>query len=225
MQNYLKKLTLALPVLLLSLTVNAHEVWLERDNNGPVRVYLGEPGQPESGEHIDTLKGAKLFAEDMANSVALSQKDDHWQGEVSSDGDVRLYSDSVWQPWEFNGPQWWQFWKSGSDQLQGGILEARAGRQETQAKLNFEIVPVAAGSETFVATFQGKPLAGQKVGVLSPSGQETEVMANDKGEFVLQAIEQGRYLLSSVHTVDGEATHSGKKVHSLMYITSLTFIN
>lgn len=208
----------------ISFTGIAHEIWLERENNGSVRLYLGEPGQPDSGDDIDKVATALVFQEDKANSFSLTKQNDHWQTMVRQQGDIRAYADSVWQPWEYNGPQWWQFWKSASKQLQGGILEARTGRVETSAKLNYELVPVTTNGNEFVAMFQGKPLAGAIVSVLAPSGDEQDLVANQAGVFSVDVDQSGRYLLSSVHSVDVKAQHSGKQVDSLMYITSLTFL-
>ncbi|NQY89925.1 MAG: nickel uptake transporter family protein [Colwellia sp.] len=207
-----------------SLQVNAHEVWLERDDNGPVRVYLGEPGQPDSGDKINKLAGSQVFTTDREVIAPLNQADDHWQAQVNSDGDVRLFSNSVWQPWSIDETPWWQFWKSTDEKLQGAILQARAGRSETTAKLSYELVPVSENGNTFTALFNGEPQANKVVILLSPSKKEIELTTDVKGQVTLDIAEQGRFLLSSVHTIDTDAMHSGKQVVSLMYITSLTFV-
>lgn len=224
MKLTLQKLLISASLFTYAATSLAHEVWLEKDDAGPARVYLGEPGEPESGEHIDNLKGAKVFIGSLQDAVTLSREDDHWQAPVKGPGDVRLYIDSVWQPWSYNENAWWEFWKDSGDKLQGAILEARAGRAETETKLNFEITPTSAEGNEFVASFQGKALANQAIAVLTPNGDEAEISSDNNGKFSVDLKDNGRYLLSSVHTVAGEATHSDKTVHSLMYITSLSFV-
>lgn len=209
---------------LASLQVNAHKVWLERDNNGPVRVYLGEPGEPDSGDKINKIVGSEVFTTDREVIAPLTQEKDHWQAIVSSDGDVRLYSNSIWQPWSIDETPWWQFWTEGDEKLQGAILQARAGRNETSAKLSYELVPVEANGNVFTALFEGQPQADKMITLLSPSKKELELTTDAKGQITLESAEKGRFLLSSVHTIDTDSMHSGKRVASLMYITSLTFV-
>jgi hypothetical protein len=130
---------------LMASSANAHQVWLERDADGLVLVYLGEPGVPDTGDKLDNLEGADVFTNDREKLSVLSQENDHWQGVVGP-GDVRLHTDKVWKPWSISGnSNWWNFWKEEPEKLQGAILLARAGRTETKAKLTYELVPVTAG--------------------------------------------------------------------------------
>ena len=198
-------LVLTLILGLASTLVSAHEVWLERDANGPVRVYLGEPGEPDSGDAIDTLQGSIVFTDSKKQPLAIMQQDNHWLAQTTDATDVRLFTTSVWEPWEIGAPSWWQFWKDDQPNLQGAVLEAKVGRQETQAKLNFEFVPTQANGQTFTAYFQGSALSHQSVEVRSPSGDTTEITTDEKGQFMVTTNESGRYLVSSVHSVDVES--------------------
>ena len=45
-------LTMMFAALILAAPAAAHEIWVERDGNGPARIYLGEPAQP-----FELLKG------------------------------------------------------------------------------------------------------------------------------------------------------------------------
>lgn len=217
-------LVFSLVLALASTWAAAHEVWLERDANGPVRVYLGEPGEPDSGDAINKLKNSLVFTDTKAKPSVISQQADHWQAAVTQAGDVRLFTDSVWAPWETGGSAWWEFWQDDNSQMQGAILEARAGREQTQAKLNFELVPTSPGSNQFTAYFQGATLVNHSVELRSPAGDMIEVKTDSKGNFTVATKASGRYLLSSSHTVPVTAMHSGQQVQSLLYITSLTFV-
>jgi hypothetical protein len=229
----LKNFKMGLPAVIftafLFLTVssaNAHQVWLERDADGLVRVYLGEPGVPDTGDKIDKLKGAYVFTNDRTELSVLSQKNDHWQGLVGP-GDVRLHTDKVWKPWSIAGnSSWWNFWDEEPEKLQGAILQARAGRTETAAKLTYELVPVTIAGDIFIALFNGLPLAEKEVLLLSPSKQEVKLITDNDGKVDTtdRLTEQGRYVLESVHSVDVDAVHSGEKVSSLMYISTLSFV-
>ena len=211
-------------VTLASLQISAHEVWLERDGNGPVRVYLGEPGEPETGSAIDKLAASHVFITDPNVTAPLEQKADHWQALVSGKGDARLFSDQVWQPWQTSESSWWEFWSNDDDNLQGGILQARVGRSETSAKLTYELVPVTANGNIFTATFEGKPLANKSVALLTPNNTQLELTTNALGQVEIKSEVSGRFILTSVHTIDKEAMHSGKQVVSLMYISTLSYV-
>ena len=41
-----------LALMTLPVSAQAHEIWVERDGNGPARIYLGEPAEalPEGGD-------------------------------------------------------------------------------------------------------------------------------------------------------------------------------
>lgn len=231
----IKNTVIAMVLMLLTTFVNAHEVWLEHDGDGLVRVYLGYPiaPAPDSGEKLDKLSAIQVFSDSREVLASLSQKNDHWLATVSGTGDVRLFSDQVWQPWAIDDTAddiaWWQFWKT--EPLRGAILEARAGRTETTAKLNFELVPVVANGIIFTAMFQGKPLVGKQINILTPGKKQQQLSTDAAGQFEITALsegkqqEKGRYILSSNHTIDTDVMHSGKQVVSLIYITSLSFVS
>ena len=48
---------------LVASVANAHEIWLEKSENSSVKVYLGEPGTPDSGEKINGLKNVSVFSD------------------------------------------------------------------------------------------------------------------------------------------------------------------
>ncbi|MEP1444573.1 MAG: hypothetical protein ABJK37_00490 [Paraglaciecola sp.] len=210
-------------IVLCSFSANAHEVWLERDQTGTARVYLGEPGQPDSGDKIANLKDAQVFTDNRNDVATLTQNNDHWEANVTGEGDVRLFTDKVWLPWSVESVSWWEFWKD--EKLKGAIFQARTGRSETSAKLTYELVPVTQNGHVFTAMFKGKPLTGQHIMLVTPSNKEVELITDEKGQISVPLTEKGQFLLSSEHTIETNAMHSGIKVASLMYITSLTFVN
>lgn len=222
----LRKIILTLLVFAITSNAHAHQVWLEKGAGGLVRVYLGEPGVADTGDKIDNLKGAHVFTDNREVLAVLNQENDHWQGTVG-EGDVRFFSDKVWEPWGTGDKaSWWEFWDKEPQKLQGAILQARFGRTETTAKLAYEFVPTKAGGNVFVALLKGLPLADQEVLLLTPDKKEFTLTTNEKGEVDVSTslAGTGLYVLESVHIVDADAMHSGKKVSSLMYITTLSFV-
>ena len=61
------------------------------------------------------------------------------------------------------------------------------------------------------------------ISVLTISDTRTE--ATDKsGQIEIETHESGRFILSSIHTVDKNVMYSGKQVNSLMYISTLGYV-
>jgi hypothetical protein len=95
----------------------AHEVWVERDGNGPARIYLGEPAEalPEGGDpEFAKLTMPKVLSGDHAQLIRKAG----WLEVAVAPGDVRVTDDAVFAPW---GPD---------DRKQGVIYHARAGRND-----------------------------------------------------------------------------------------------
>ena len=219
-----KIIVITLLLVITSLKISAHQVWLERDNNGPVRIYIGELGEPEVGNELEKIAGVQVFSHNRQILAELEQKNDHLQAIVTDTGDARLHSDNVWQPWEINQNPWWQFWKTNKTMIQGGIIQARVGRTETVAKLTYELVPTRPNGNVFTATFAGSPLANKSISLLTPSKKYHEFTTDEFGQIEIKSQEIGRYILSTAHTINEQAIHSNKNVDSLMYISTLSYI-
>ena len=90
----MKRLLLAALLFGASGAAEAHEVWIERDGKGPVRIYLGEPGDvlPEGGDpEFVKLKAPRLVS---APNAALVRKAGYLEAEAPA-GDVRAWDDNV----------------------------------------------------------------------------------------------------------------------------------
>jgi len=202
-----------LAALLLGATgvAEAHEVWIERDGNGPARIYLGEPGDvlPEGGDpEFANLKAPKLFA---GGKAALVRKAGYLEVETPA-GDVRAWDDDVFKPWEAEGKK------------EGVIYYARAGRADPRAQLPFEIVPAAAHASRFVVIRDGKPVAGAKVVVITPEKWSKTMVADANGALEIPVREKGRYILSATQKQDAKATLPGGAVDAVHHITTTTFV-
>jgi hypothetical protein len=192
----------------------AHEVWIERDGDGPARVYLGEPNVPvtEAGDpEFPQLQTPVVFGADPAKPAALTRKTNHIEA-AAEPGDVRLRDDSVFEPWEDEGKQ------------AGVIYYARAGRTDTSAKLDLELVPVAAGGDEFVAMFRGQPLVDADIVVITPDYWQKSFKTDAAGKVSVPAMGAGRYLVNVSHTLDETGKVHGKDVAKVMHISTLTFV-
>ena len=190
----------------------AHEVWVERDGAGPARIYLGEPGDPlpEGGDpEFEKLKAPKLVP---ASSAAQVRKAGYIEVAVPA-GDVRVIDDSVFDPWGEEGKK------------EGVIYYARAGRSEAKAGMPLEIVPTAAGANSFTLVRDGKPLAGVKVTAISPDKWSKGFVTDAQGRVTLPIKEKGRYILTATQEEKGDLSLRGAKVATLYNIATLTFVN
>lgn len=196
-------------------SANAHEIWLERDGAGPVRIYMGpaEGPHPDHGKEIDKVKNVKVFMQDQTKTVTLAQKKDHFEAMVKEGGDVRLFSDQIWLPW-----------KNNDGQMQGAIFQARVGRSEVKSFLDLELVPVSSDSNIFTVTYKGQPLADNHVMVVSPDKWQKTFESDSNGRIVIPMTKKGRFILISHHDVAEKREITGQKVEKLTYISTLSFV-
>ena len=208
----LKWTSALLAIACLPAMAQAHEVWVERDGAGPARIYLGEPGDPlpEGGDpEFEKLKAPKLVP---ASSAAQVRKAGYIEVAVPA-GDVRVIDDSVFDPWGEEGKK------------EGVIYYARAGRSEVKAGMPLEIVPTAAGANSFTLVRDGKPLAGVKVTAISPDKWSKGFVTDAQGRVTLPIREKGRYILTATQEEKGDLSLRGAKVATLYNIATLTFVN
>ena len=148
----------------------AHFVWLERADQGPAKAYFGEWAD-DLREKRDGLLGKVLVAPVVTGAdgkalKASAEGADFVEFATSGKGDVRLS-----QPIQFKDTL-----------MQYG---AKAGREDTQGKLDLELVPAAAGSNTFVLHFKGKPLAKTEVTVFGPPKWEKRFHSDENGRIAV----------------------------------------
>lgn len=194
----------------------AHEVWIERDASGPARIYLGEPADPvpATGDpEFPKLKAPKVFEAGSSDSAALVRRANHIEAATAGSGDVRLIDDNVFAPWEGEGGK-----------FEGVVYYAKAGRAATSPSLDLEIVPTAAGADSFVVIWLGKPLADAKVVVINPERWQKSFTASGDGRIDVPVSAAGRYLVSVSHNVEGDRTLGGKTVAKTVHVSTLTFV-
>ncbi len=132
-------------------SAHAHFVWLERDGDGPARAYFGEwidDIREKTGGLLDRFKAPRAFLGANNEPLPVKRNDNNLEINAKGRGDVRFVDSSV---------------PAREDKEKGGatktIYYAKAGRTETAAKLDLELVPTAANGNTFMLIFLGAPLA------------------------------------------------------------------
>lgn len=88
-----------------------------------------------------------------------------------------------------------------------------------------EIVPTAAGANSFTLVRDGKPLAGVKVTAISPDKWSKGFVTDAQGRVTLPIKEKGRYILTATQEEKGDLSLRGAKVATLYNIATLTFVN
>lgn len=191
-------------------TAQAHEVWAERDGAGPVRIYLGEPGEalPDGGDpEFVHLKAPRIL---KAAQPALIRKAGYIEAAVPA-GDVRVWDDDVFKPWGTDGAR------------EGVVYYARAGRAEIATELPFEIAPTAPNASRFRLVRSGKPLAGSKLTVIGPDRASTVLTTDATGVVDIPVRAPGRYILSAALREDVPTELPGGAVRTVHHVTTTTF--
>lgn len=116
----------------ISLSAQAHEIWIERDGSGPVRIFFGEPAQDALDHGEDEIKRVvkpNVFGT-AGKAGPLQRGTEFLTAPLAGSGDAWLSDDSVFEPW-----------KGEAGGFETVSYYARAGRATPAAKLDFELVP------------------------------------------------------------------------------------
>ncbi|MFM9481492.1 hypothetical protein, partial [Streptomyces scabiei] len=80
---------------------------------------------------------------------------------------------------------------------QAAKLYAKAGRSNTQSKVEFEFVPIEPQSNTFTLTYKNAPVVEHDVTVLTPSKAQIKMTTNKDGQITVKTEQAGLYVVSS----------------------------
>jgi hypothetical protein len=196
---------------------HAHFVWVERDETGPARMYFGEWAndlREKSGGRLDMFKAPQAFGTSASQPLQFARRDDHLEIAVNSPGDVRVVETGL-------APR--------EDKQNGGktktVFCARAGREDTTAKLDLEFIPTTANGSTFVLMFRGAPLAKTDITVFGPPKWEKPLRTDDQGRVTTPTPWVGRYILNAVFTEQVAGTGDSGAFDRTRYVTTLSFVN
>lgn len=186
----------------------AHFIWLERADQGPVKAYFGEWAD-DLREKRDGLLGKVLTAPVVTGAddkalKASAEGADFVEFAATGKGDVRLS-----QPIQFKDTL-----------MQYG---AKVGREDTQGKLDLELVPAVAGGNTFFLRFKGKPLAKTEVTVFGPPKWEKRFYSDENGRIEIATPWPGQYVLEAAHVEDKAGQTDGNAYAKIRHVSTLTF--
>jgi len=207
----MKKLLLSALLLTLPTAAQAHEVWIERDGNGPARIYLGEPAEilPVGGDpEFAKLKAPRVLS---APDAKQARKAGFLEVAVPA-GDVHAWDDNVFAPWGPDGKK------------EGIVYYARAGRADTKAALPFEIAPVTPNDNRFVLLRNGKPVPKTQVTAISPDKWTKTLTSDEAGTITVPVSSAGRYLLTASLKEEGSHATPAGTVATIHRITTTSFV-
>lgn len=205
----MKKLLAAL-LLMTPVAAQAHEVWIERDGDGPARIYLGEPGEalPAGGDpEFANLKAPKLIGAPATPQVRKAG----YIEVAAPPGDVRAWDDNVFAPW---GPE---------GKKEGVTYSARAGRAEAMPAMPFEIAPRTPVGDAFIVTRRGRPVADLEVKLIGPDKSSRTLRTNAAGMINTAPLSAGRHLLVAAAKDTGQIA-SGASLAVHHQITTTSFV-
>lgn len=194
---------------------SAHMVWLERDGTAPVaRAYFGEWAEDvreKAGGYLDMIKAPQAFGDDTAKGLTITRKNDHLEIDAKGAADVRLV--------EALAPR--------EDKAKGGkgrtVFHAKAGRSETVAKLDFEIVPTAPHANTFVLKLKGQPVSKTEVTVFGPPKWSKVLHTDAEGRFVITTPWKGRYVIETAYQDNTAGEAAGVAFDRSRHVGTLSF--
>lgn len=200
----------------MAVNASAHTVWVERAKDGTAHAYYGEwqEGLREDlASKMPTLKDARTFL----SASPDSSFSDELQGSVlniaaKGNGDLRLIQDKI--PVVVD---------SHSDRRVKQFFLAKNGRTETKGLLDFEIVPVAPESNTFIVTLHGKPVPKASVTVYGPPKWGKEFEADDQGKVTIETPWAGQYLVETTRFEEESGGSGDEAYNHARYVSTVFF--
>lgn len=206
----MKKYLIAALALACAVPASAHMVWIERPDAKTARAYFGEmiARREKTGDLLDKIQPV-MFVDP---AVPLPQTRGSDFIEVKAGGDVRL-ADERYPPFG-----------EGTSGVMRPMMYARWGRSDTSARMAFEFVPDAAGSNGFTLTLEGKPLPAAKVVLIDPDGLDTKYETDAKGHVAVAPEGSGQFILRASAMDRTPGTFGGKAYDFTARVTTLTFV-
>jgi hypothetical protein len=201
--------------LLVSANAQAHYLWLERDGDGSAKAYFGEwvdDLHEKAGGLLDRFKNPRAFLTSANDRLPIEKRSDGFDIRAKGPGDLRMIDDSI-------APR--------PDSEKGGqtrtIYYAKAGRSETMAKMDCELVPTVANGKEFTLHLRGVPLAKTEITVYAPSRWEKKLTTDDNGRVALPLPWAGRYVVEIVHFEEKPGGDGEGKFDRTRHISSVSF--
>ncbi len=191
----------------MTLSAQAHMLWLERGTNQQTHAFFGEYSEQLKETQQGALKSfnqAKAVQAKKTFSPQMQQ--DHLLYATQGQTDVQLTHELIY----------------GESLLS---YHAKSCRQNLKAESQLDIVPTQINSNTFTVLYQGKAVADVEVTVFSPQFWLKKYTTNGQGQITIATPWKGQYVIE----VGKEADKAGKlnqQVYKKQYlVTTLSFVH
>ncbi len=211
--------------LLLSVSAQAHYLWIESESPGDARVYFGEFNEgvlEKSGGRLDERDATKawLLSEKHGKKpLALEKLADRFVSETSASSGWLLVRDSE------NPVMDWRVHDIG---LVKPMYYARAAVANkplpSEPTLALDVLPVAGSPLTYQVFFQGEPLAGAKGHTYAPNLWMQEFKTDEEGKFTIATPWTGRYVLDVIHKEPAPGEFKGEAYDAIRHRTTYSFV-
>lgn len=188
--------TLAVPA------AQAEYLWIERGAAPQAKAYLSD-FQPSEQLSLGKLLEPGIKQAD-GKTAALRASGDAYPITDNGQGDLRVIAKL---------PE--------GDSLV--IYEAKAGRSETKAVNDLELVPTEPDGNTFKLHWKGTVVSASQVNVYTSEQWTRTLKPNAEGAVTLDPSFPASYVLEVTAQVNGAATVDGKRYDSVVHVATLSF--
>lgn len=216
MSKLISLMIIAATLSLVAPDAQAHYLWLERDGQGPAKAYFGEYANDryeKAGGLLDRFTNLRAFMASTKEALNVEKRSDRFDIAAKGVGDLRAFDDSI---------------AARPDSDRGGktrtIYYAKAGRSETSAKLEFELVPASANGKEFTLLLRGAPVAKTELTLFAPSKWAKILETDDHGRVTFPTPWQGRYVAEIVYFENKPGGEGDGKYDRVRHISSLSFV-
>ncbi|MSP38015.1 MAG: DUF4198 domain-containing protein [Deltaproteobacteria bacterium] len=193
----------------------AHYLWLERDGQGSAKAYFGEwvdDLHEKAGGILDRFNKPRVYLGGSTESLPIAKRNDGFDIQVQGAGDLRMIDDSI-------APR--------PDNEKGGttktIYYAKAGRTESTAKMDLELVPAKANGNDFKLLLREAPLAKIEITVYGPPKWEKKLTTDDQGRITVPTPWQGRYVIEIIYFENKPGSDGEAKYDRARHISTVSF--
>ncbi len=191
----------------MTLSTQAHMLWLERGTDMQTHAFFGEYSEQLKETQQGALKSfnqAKAVQSRKTFSPQMQQ--DHLLYATQGQTDVQLSHELIY----------------GESLLS---YHAKSGRQNLKAESELDIVPTQINSNTFTVMYQGKPAAGVEITVFSPQFWLKKYTTNSQGQITIATPWKGQYVIEVGKEAD-KAEKLNQQAYKKQYlVTTLSFVH
>ena len=204
----MKKITALCVGLCITLSTQAHMLWLERTPDQQTKLFFGELSEQALETQQGSLKyfNDVLVVQNQQKIKASAQNTDHLIYPTKGNADVNLNYEVVYED---------------------ALLRyfAKTGRSHLTAESVLDIVPTQTNSNTFTVYYQGKPAADVKISVFSPQHWEKKYTSNAQGKITIETPWKGQYIIEVSKESDQAGTFNQQAYKKQYLVTTLSFIH